>query len=58
MTDQELISRIYDRCPDMLNNDYTYDQLFDRCQDIRDMIKREQPTNNKHHPQRDVGIDY
>ena len=43
----ELIKLIYDRCPDFRNNQYTLDQCFDRCLDIRDMIERERPEIKK-----------
>jgi len=47
MRNRELIKAIYDRCPDMENNEYTLDQLFDRVQDIKDMIERERPAFRK-----------
>jgi hypothetical protein len=62
MRNTELIEKIYDRLPKMWQNNYTIDQLFDRCMDIQDMIERERPElrdNQKpHHPQQDAGIDY
>ena len=56
----ELIKAIYDRCPDFKKNNYTLDQCFDRCLDIREMIERERPElkSKNHYPQQDVGIDY
>jgi len=52
----------------MWQNNYTIDQLFDRCMDIQDMIERERPElrakglrigdQKPHHPQQDAGIDY
>ena len=53
MRNYELLKQIYDRCPDILHNDYSFDQLFDRCQDIRDMIERERPEIAKAHPSYD-----
>lgn len=47
MRNTELVKAIYDRCPDMVNNEYTFDQLFDRTQDIIDMIERERPEFRK-----------
>jgi hypothetical protein len=43
MRNYEIIKEIYKRCPDMVNREYSTSQLFDRCQDIRDMIERERP---------------
>jgi len=45
MRNYELIKAIYDRCPDMAKypKEYTIDQIFDRTQDIIDMIERERP---------------
>jgi len=43
MRNYELIKAIYDRCPDFTEHQYTLDQCFDRCMDIRDMIERERP---------------
>tara|TARA_R100000008_G_C3575407_1_gene164914 strand:+ start:179 stop:346 length:168 start_codon:yes stop_codon:yes gene_type:complete len=47
MRNYELIKKIYARCPDMTKHEYTIDQLFDRCQDIRDMIEMERPKITK-----------
>ena len=60
MRNMELIKAIYDRCPDFKKNNYTLDQCFDRCLDIREMIERERPElkSKNHYPQQDVGIDY
>jgi hypothetical protein len=59
MRNYEIIKEIYKRCPDMVNREYSTSQLFDRCQDIRDMIERERPEIKKQFPnQQDVGIDY
>ena len=62
MRNYELIKAIYDRCPDFKKNQYTLDQCFDRCLDIREMIERERPELvpylKQQHPQQDVGIDY
>ena len=60
MRNYELIKAIYDRCPDPSKREYTVDQYFDRCLDIRDMIERERPElkSKNHYPQQDVGIDY
>tara|TARA_Y100001938_G_scaffold49459_1_gene68862 strand:+ start:8941 stop:9105 length:165 start_codon:yes stop_codon:yes gene_type:complete len=52
---------IYDRCPDFKKNEYTLDQCFDRCMDIREMIEQERPElkdGSSEYPQQDVGIDY
>ena len=45
MRNYELIKAIYDRCPDMAKypKEYTIDQIFDRTQDIIDMIERHRP---------------
>ena len=45
MRNYELIKAIYDRCPDMAKypKELTIDQIFDRTQDIIDMIERERP---------------
>jgi len=45
MRNYELIKAIYDRCPDMAKypKEYTIDQIFDRTQDIIDLIERERP---------------
>ena len=61
MRNYELIMAIYDSCPDFKKNEYTLDQCFDRCMDIREMIERERPElviSNSEYPQQDVGIDY
>jgi hypothetical protein len=63
MRNYELIKAIYDRCPDMTKypKQYTIDQIFDRTQDIRDMIERERPElvkSNNEWPQQDAGVDY
>ncbi len=60
MRNYELIKAIYDRCPDFKKNQYTLDQCFDRCLDIREMIERERPKlkSKNHHPQQEAGIDY
>jgi hypothetical protein len=50
MRNYELLKQIYDRCPDMVRRTYTTDQLFDRAQDIKDMIARERPEIAKAHP--------
>jgi hypothetical protein len=45
MRNYELIKAIYDRCPDMAKypKEYSIDQIFDRTQDIINMIERERP---------------
>ena len=71
MRNYELIKAIYDRCPDMAKypKEYTIDQIFDRTQDIIDMIEKERPEFRKnfweggyikknHWPQQAAGIDY
>mgnify|MGYP001221067679 CR=1 FL=1 len=60
MRNMELIKAVYDRCPDFKKNEYTLDQCYDRCMDIRELIERERPQllESNHHPQQDVGIDY
>ena len=50
MRNYEILKKIYDRCPDFRNREYTFDQLFDRCLDIRDMIARERPEIAEAHP--------
>ena len=52
---------IYDRCPDPSEREYTVDQYFDRCLDIRQMIETHRPElvkGDSEYPQQDVGIDY
>ena len=62
MRNYELIKGIYDRCPDMTKypKELSIDQIFDRTQDIIDLIERERPElkNKNHHPQQEAGIDY
>ena len=62
MRNTELIEKIYDRLPKMWQNQYTIDQLFDRCMDIQDMIERERPelrgNQNPQYPQQEAGLDY
>jgi len=63
MKDYELIKAIYDRCPDMAKfpKQLTIDQIFDRTQDIIDMIESERPQlkRESHHPdQQEAGMDY
>ena len=53
MRNYELLKKIYDRCPDFRHREYTFDQLFDRCLDIRAMIHRERPEIAKAHPDYD-----
>ena len=45
MRNYELIKAIYDRCPDMTKypKELTIDQIFDRTQDIIDMIELHRP---------------
>jgi len=43
MRNYELIQRVYERMPKMTERNYTIDQLFDRCQDVIDMIEAERP---------------
>jgi len=43
MRNLELIKKIYERLPKMSQQKYTIDQLFDRCEDIKDMIELERP---------------
>ena len=45
MRNYELIKAIYDRCPDMAKypKEYSIDQIFDRTQDIIDMIELHHP---------------
>ena len=43
MRNYELIERIYQRLPKMSQREYTIDQIFDRCEDIKDMIETERP---------------
>jgi hypothetical protein len=49
MRNYELIKAIYERCPDMAKypKEYSIDQIFDRTQDIIDMIERERPELRK-----------
>jgi hypothetical protein len=50
MRNYEILKQIYDRCPDFKHDLYSFDQLFDRCLDIREMIARERPEIAKAHP--------
>ena len=45
MRNYELIKAIYKRCPDMAKypKEYSIDQIFDRTQDIIDMIELHRP---------------
>jgi hypothetical protein len=45
MKNYEIIKAIYDRCPDMAKypKELSIDQIFDRTQDIIDLIERERP---------------
>ena len=49
MRNYELIKAIYDRCPDMAKypKGYTIDQIFDRTQDIIDLIELHRPELKK-----------
>lgn len=53
---------VYDRCPDPSEREYTIDQYFDRCLDIREMIERERPElkdgQSEYPDQQEAGIDY
>ena len=46
MRNHEIIEAIYKRCPDMAKypKELSIDQIFDRTQDIIDLIERERPT--------------
>ena len=57
MRNYELIKAIYERCPDMAKypKEYSIDQIFDRTQDIIDMIERERPELKNEQP---TGCDY
>ena len=45
MRNYEIIKAIYDRCPNMAKypKELSIDQIFDRTQDIIDLIERERP---------------
>ena len=63
MRNYELIKAIYDRCPDMAKfpRQLTIDQIFDRTQDVIDMIESERPElKRESHPfdQQEAGMDY
>jgi len=62
MRNYELLMAIYDRCPDSTKRQYTVDQYFDRCLDIREMIERERPElkdgESEYPQQQEAGIDY
>lgn len=62
MRNYELLIAIYDRCPDPTKREYTVDQYFDRCLDIREMIERERPElkdgESEYPDQQEAGIDY
>ena len=48
MRNYEILTAIYDRCPDMRDGIHlTTDQYVDRCQDIIDLIERERPAISK-----------
>ena len=50
MRNYEIIKQIYDRCPDMAKypKELSIDQIFDRTQDIIDLIERERPELKRH----------
>lgn len=62
MRNYELLMAVYDRCPDFKSREYTLDQCFDRCLDIREMIERERPEfkdgGSEYPDQQEAGIDY
>ena len=63
MRNYELIKAIYDRCPDMAKypKEYTIDQIFDRTQDIIDMIEEHRPElvkSENNWRQQSAGEDY
>jgi hypothetical protein len=62
MRNYELLMAVYDRCPDPSEREYTIDQYFDRCLDIREMIERERPElkdgQSEYPDQQEAGIDY
>ena len=65
MRNYELIKAIYDRCPNMAKypKELSIDQIFDRTQDIIEMIERERPelksNRERQYPdQQEVGADY
>ena len=62
MRNYELLMAVYDRCPDFKKRQYTLDQCFDRCLDIREMIERERPEfkdgESEYPDQREARIDY
>lgn len=62
MRNYELLMAVYDRCPDFKSREYTLDQCFDRCLDIREMIERERPElkdgSSEYPDQQQAGIDY
>jgi|TARA_R100000152_G_C6703125_1_gene132220 hypothetical protein len=45
MRNHEIIKAIYKRCPDMAKfpKELSIDQIFDKTQDIKDLIERERP---------------
>ena len=63
MRNYEIIKAIYDRCPDMAKypKEYTIDQIFDRTQDIIDMIEEHRPElvkSENNWRQQSAGEDY
>ena len=63
MRNYELIKAIYDICPDMAKypKEYTIDQIFDRTQDIIDMIEEHRPElvkSENNWRQQSAGEDY
>ena len=56
MRNYEIIKAIYDRCPNMAKypKELSIDQIFDRTQDIIDLIERERPKIAKEKEYRNV----
>tara|TARA_R110002020_G_scaffold239110_1_gene451674 strand:+ start:387 stop:566 length:180 start_codon:yes stop_codon:yes gene_type:complete len=59
MRNYEIIQKVYDQCPDFMNNDYDFDELHDRLMNITRILEKERPELvAKRNPQKEAGIDY
>tara|TARA_Y100000593_G_C4035248_1_gene202463 strand:+ start:222 stop:470 length:249 start_codon:yes stop_codon:yes gene_type:complete len=59
VTAEEVLSKIYARLPDFTLYNYSNDQLYDRCEDFRQMIEEYRIVKEETpHPQNEAGIDY
>jgi len=47
MRNYEILQRIYKKCPDFQNEDYDFDELYECCLEIKQMIAKERPAITK-----------